>query len=316
MNHDEHSSPSYHRLLARQLKKARNNSGDVDVSKLLELVNASYGELEHNARMMERAMQHASDEMREQHEVIRKEKQRAEDANFAKNDYISSVSHELRTPMHAVLNYTMMGLKQEVVQQSEKLSKYLTNISVASKRVLDLLDNLLDLAQMESGKVEYQLAMNDVDESLTQALDDLSTLVKARNITVQIRRLTADNFVLCDAKMVRHVFQNILHNALRVTKEYGSVTITLEKTASDAGEPVMRCSVQDQGAGIAPEDLDKVFGKFYQNRLLDKEHRGTGISLAICKEIIAKHHGTIWAELNVDGGANFIFELPLRVSTH
>lgn len=306
MNPDH--SPSFHRLLQRQIKKVKRDDGSLDLDTLLGLVHTTYSELEHNSKTMERAMQLMSEEMRAHHEAIRQEKNRAEHANSAKSEFISVVSHELRTPMHSIMSYTMMGLKQEVVQQSEKLSKYLTNINIASKRILDLLDNLLDLSKMESGKIEYDLSMNNMDEIVHKSLADLDAYIKARNIHINYSTLGEEFFAWCDSRMIRQVLHILIHNACKFSSEHEAVTIAITQDANR-----FTCSITDNGVGFPQEDSEKVFEKFYDNPRISKDQKGTGISLSICKEVLHAHQGTIEAHRNdATGNTTIIFSLPLK----
>lgn len=308
MSLDEENSPSFHRLLDRQLRKTRKSDGSVDVEALLKMVNVAYGELEHNSRTMERAMQLMSEEMRAHHETIRQEKIKAESANEAKTEFVSTVSHELRTPMHSIINYTVMGLKQEAVQQSDKLTKYLTNINIASKRMLDLLDNLLDISKIESGNVDFEIASGDLREIVTHAIEAFDSMLKARNITLHVEHVGSHFFVMCDHKKILTVLHHMFANALRASKDFSVIRVTLQPSED---EKSLVCHVVDQGVGFPEEDLSRAFEKFYRNPRMHKDVSGTGLGMSLCKEIILGHRGEIAAHSLAEEGAKITFTLPL-----
>ncbi|CAL4869666.1 Adaptive-response sensory-kinase SasA (plasmid) [Asticcacaulis sp. MM231] len=241
-----------------------------------------------------------------QEDHLRQAKIEAEASVQAKSEFLSNMSHELRTPMHAILNYAMMGLKRVTpdTAQGEKLSKYLGNIQIAGNRLLGLLNNLLDLAKMEFGKMTFSLDVNDLKTVIEHTRMELDSLLRAKHVQVDIRYMTPDTQALFDVQRLIQVMVNLFSNAIKFTPENS----VLRLVVNDSEQGLM-CTLTDEGQGIPPDELEHIFETFIQSSQTKSGAGGTGLGLSICKQIITAHGGRIWAE-NAAPGARFSFVIP------
>lgn len=250
--------------------------------------------------------------LREQKE-LREAKEAAELSTRMQSEFLSNISHELRTPLHAIINYAALGLKSLPSPVSEKLEKYLNNISHAASRLSSLLNNLLDLAKMEAKKMNFHFQKNNMKQVLEQVFNELDSLIIQKNLTWEIRYLGPENFVFDKDKIIQ-VLINLLSNAIKFSPASSFLLVTVEETPDPTLGPGLKCSIEDQGKGIPVNEIEFIFEKFTQSSHTKTGAGGTGLGLAICKDIISYHKGKIWAENRVQGGAAFIFFIPFSLS--
>jgi signal transduction histidine kinase/ligand-binding sensor domain-containing protein len=245
------------------------------------------------------------------------------EANEAKSAFLSTVSHELRTPLTSVVGFAKIIKKRleekifpEVETSDSKTRKAMAQVAenldvvvFEGERLTGLINDVLDLAKIEAGKIEWRMdrvSMEDVIEraaASTAALFEAKKLRFNRELTGKLPEITGDHDRLIQ------VVINLISNAVKFT-EAGSVTCRAEALN---GEIVV--SVIDTGTGIAPEDQIKVFEKFKQvGDTLSNRPKGTGLGLPICKEIIEHHGGRIWVESEIGKGSTFSFALPISTS--
>lgn len=240
--------------------------------------------------------------------VIQKEK--AEKLSLAKSEFLSNMSHELRTPMHAILNYASMGLKNIGKDKPEKLEKYIGNIQMAGNRLLGLLNNLLDLAKMDSGKMDFTIEDDDFNDVLEYAKMEIESLLKEKNITISTEIINADAKANFDKLRMIQVIINLFSNAIKFSPTNGTIQVTLSEYLSFDDKSYLLCKIADMGHGIPAAELESIFDKFIQSSKTKTGAGGTGLGLSICKEIIVAHGGEVWAENGENGGAVFSFLIP------
>jgi signal transduction histidine kinase len=272
-------------------------------------------------------------------------KQRAENANIAKTDFLSNISHELRTPMHAILNYTDMGLRHLHNDSPEKLQKYFTNIQTAGERLLILINDLLDLSKLETQKVILDMQPLYPMDIVQNAITEMEGLLRSKNLDCSSLHLniplphedfpptlaptTRTTFerkhctplmsnehkdtikINADRARLVQVLVNILGNAVRHSPEQATITLSATKD-----NEWWQLSISNTGNTIPENELESIFDKFSQSSKTKSGAGGTGLGLAICREIIHAHHGIIWAENNPDGnGVTFYIALPIATTT-
>ena len=248
-------------------------------------------------------------------------KDAAEFANRAKSNFLANMSHELRTPMHAILSFSKFGISKYKDVDREKLKSYFDNINQSGNRLLNLLNSLLDLAKLESGKDELNFSHSNINLMIQSIKNELEGLASEKDIKITYGHLSDQLLVDCDSDKISQVIRNLIGNALKFTPNGKSITLMIESSKMVAGKIAsdtnhyssVKIKVIDEGVGIPADELDSVFDKFIQSSKTDNGSGGTGLGLAICREIIEKHHGKIWAENNLGDGATFIFEIPLEV---
>jgi diguanylate cyclase (GGDEF)-like protein len=248
-----------------------------------------------------------------------------------KSDFVAVVSHELRTPLTSIKMFTsnlMDGVEGEVNDgQRETLARMLKNL----ERLQRLINDLLDLSKLEAGKMKIQLAPLTVTEALESLSDVFGPWAETKGVTLNVDAEEGLPTVWADSDRLDQVLANLLGNALKFTPDGGSITVKASRHMPDpteqigapgqrsplSGEGYLCVSVTDTGHGIPADDLGRVFDKFYQtDHSLTRKTGGTGLGLPICREIIAKHGGRIWAESEIGHGATFSFEVPIDARTH
>ncbi|AGW13923.1 hypothetical protein DGI_2163 [Megalodesulfovibrio gigas DSM 1382 = ATCC 19364] len=255
------------------------------------------------------------------HQQLAKAYDRLREVDKMKTDFLSTVSHELRTPLTSVLGFAeMVQLKLEEVifpkmdPEDKKAQRAINTVSrnVAiihkeSRRLTALINDVLDIAKMEAGKIEWKSLPLAVPEICRQAADATMALFARKHLQLRMEVQRDLPELLGDPDRLVQVVINLLSNAVKFT-DAGHVTL---RARLDKG--MIRVDVQDTGMGIRPEDKDKVFEKFKQvgDTLTDKP-TGTGLGLTICKQIVEHHGGAIWVESEPGQGATFSFTLPLE----
>lgn len=280
-----------------------------DESRKLVLAN---GNLQRRHRQL-RATSHALDAERTRLQQMNAElaaaKDLADKANQAKTSLLMNMSHEFRTPMHAILNYTRMSLKKLPESDPEKLKKFLTNIQIAGLRLLELLNALLDLARLESGKFELKSDRSDLVQVIRQSQAELGSLFENKQLDFRMDCSCRDPSGVFDKERLMQVFINLLSNAIKFSPKGGIIDVAVNDGVLPEHGPAFHCVVTDEGVGIPKEELETVFLKFEQSSKTAGAG-GSGLGLAICREIVHLHRGAIWAATAPSGGAAIHLLIP------
>jgi signal transduction histidine kinase len=233
--------------------------------------------------------------------------------NRIKSDFLATMSHELRTPLNSIIGFS------EVLAESEHLSdrqrRYASNIQISGRMLLGMINDILDLAKIESGKMEIKVE----DFSIRDVCEGLANLARPwaeqKNINLESRLDEAIPFLRQDAGKLRQILYNLLSNAIKFTPEGGRVTLR----AHAEGRFVV-LSVADTGIGIAEEDRDRIFEKFRQvtsadseGGVLTREHRGTGLGLSIVRELTRLIGGDVRLESQLGQGSTFTVRIPMQL---
>lgn len=232
----------------------------------------------------------------------------AEIANRMKDEFLATVSHELRTPLNAILGWTQM-LKNGIVSY-EQLPKAIETIERNSRSQAQLVEDLLDVTRIVSGKLRLNIKPAELATVVETAIETVRPAAEAREIEIEKHFDTLPTLVSGDAERLQQVVWNLLSNAIKFTPKGGRVSVLLERAESAA-----QITVKDTGKGIESEFLPYVFDRFRQaDGTTTRKHGGLGLGLAIVKHIVELHGGSIFAESEGIGkGATFIVRLPLRV---
>jgi PAS domain S-box-containing protein len=227
-----------------------------------------------------------------------------------KSEFLATVSHELRTPLVAIEKSISLILNKEAGDVSETQTQFLSIAERNLKRLGLLINDLLDLSKLEARKMELKPETVILEKIISDSIESLNNWAKTKSIRIE-KVIPADiPEVNLDPNKIIQVLNNLIGNAIKFTPQGGSITVGLVLSKEDG---VIKVSVADTGMGIAKEDLPKVFDKFYQTQeRAPTDISGTGIGLAIVREIVELHGGKVWAESEKGQGARFIFTLPLR----
>jgi PAS domain S-box-containing protein len=236
---------------------------------------------------------------------LRHAKEDAERANAAKSEFLANMSHELRTPLHGILSFARFGRRRMAQASAEKLLQYFENIENCGDTLLRMVNQLLDLAKLESRSVVLDKKEYDPMEIVSDVAKELQALAEERRVTFELQPVGEPIVVSVDREKFGQLVRNILGNALKVSPPEG---VILVRVAQQGERVVIR--IEDQGPGVPAGELEKIFEKFVQSSRTSTGAGGTGLGLAICREIVAHHDGRIWAENVAPHGAAICFELP------
>ncbi|THB79301.1 MAG: PAS domain S-box protein [Desulfobulbaceae bacterium] len=244
-----------------------------------------------------------------QQEKLRKAKEDAEAADAAKSEFLANMSHELRTPLHAILSFSKHGIKKADRAHSEELKKFFNQISISANRLLPLIDSLLDLSQLESGKVAYSFAQNDMSAEILSCISEFSQLAEQRSLTIVFNPEEKHQFAVFDSAKIAQVLRNIIGNAIKFSQIGTAIEIDTRDDLIDKKD-YLTVSIKNSGSSIPDDELEKIFEKFIQSSVTKSGAGGSGLGLSISKRIVEDHQGRIWAESPDQSTTIFYFTLP------
>ncbi len=236
----------------------------------------------------------------------------AEKTNLAKSEFLANMSHELRTPLNSVIGFSEVLLDQMFGPINEKQQEYLQNILSSGRHLLALINDILDLSKVESGKMELELDAFSLRETLEASLMMLKEKAMKGGLNLHLELAPeADVTIVADQRKLKQILFNLLSNAVKFTPPGGSVTVQ----ASPATGNCIEITVADTGMGIKAEDIPKLFQAFTQlESPYTKAFEGTGLGLALIRRLTELHGGRVWVQSEYGTGSRFTFTLPLTPS--
>ena len=252
--------------------------------------------------------------LEERTEMLNNALDKAEKANLAKSDFLSRMSHDIRTPMNAIVGMTKIAFSH--IKDPEKMEDCLKKIELSSQHLLSLINDVLDMSKIESGKITPNIGPLLLPELIENVVTIMQPDIKAKKqqFSVRLQNVIHEN-IYCDALRLRQAFINILSNACKFTPVGGSIAMDIEECAAEeADRAVYTFTFVDTGIGINPEFVDKIFDAFsreYDSRMEQAE--GTGLGMAITKKVMDMLGGTVSVESQVGRGTTFTVVLPVRV---
>ncbi|MCB4791817.1 MAG: HAMP domain-containing protein [Elusimicrobia bacterium] len=219
-----------------------------------------------------------------------------------KDDFLHSITHDLRNPVTSIrgfLKFLIDGVGGEV---NEKQKKMLDTMNRATQRLIGLIDDILDIAKLEAGRMHLNLEKTDIYSVAQKMIEFLEPHAVRKSIKLSVNAPEGLEPVLADSRLLERVFGNLIGNALKFTPDNGQITVNI----TDEKDHIL-VVVTDTGEGIPPEYTSKIFDKFQQ--VAGQRRGGTGLGLTICKHIVEAHNGTIWAESKIGEGSKFCFTI-------
>jgi len=227
----------------------------------------------------------------------------------AKSDFISSVSHELRTPLTSVKGFSSLLVEEKFGKLPEEARKRLITIDENVNKLMNIVNTLLDIARIESGRMEIKIVPAEIVTLIHGVSELLMPQIQAKKITLSLYA-PKTLFVYMDKSLIERVFINLINNAIKYTPTAGSIVINLKQTEQRA-----LISIKDSGCGIKQADLGKIFDEFYRaDNPENAKLRGTGLGLSLVRRIIDTHKEKLWVESEIGKGTTFYF--TLRVAKH
>ena len=238
-----------------------------------------------------------------------------EAATKAKSEFIANMSHELRTPLNAIIGVSRVlleGIKGDINEQQRKS---LSNIEKSGKHLLDIVNDVLDIANLDSGKVTIETVSFDFYGLIENIFNSLSPLAEKKGLEFRIESPPGmPSQVIGDIQHLWMIITNITNNAIKFTPE-GHVSIKVESEEKTEKDVLLRVSVEDSGIGIPEKKIDHIFDKFTQvDSSLSRHYEGTGLGLALSKQLVELMGGTIGVSSKVGVGSTFWFTLRLPLS--
>lgn len=224
-----------------------------------------------------------------------------------RRDFIADISHELKTPIFATQGY-IHTLLDGAIEDKHVRMKFLKRAAKSLDSLDNLVQNLLTLNQMESGVLKFTFEEFDLQELLEEVIDELEHKASKKKITIQLEAEPGKNYrTLADAQKIYRVCQNLIFNAVKYNHESGEVNVLLKSQKNH-----LQVDIKDDGQGIPPEDLKRIFERFYRvEKSRNKKEGGTGLGLAIVKHILEGHKSKISVSSTIGKGSIFSFSLPL-----
>jgi PAS domain S-box-containing protein len=260
---------------------------------------------------------------RKRAEQLYKAKIAADASNKAKSEFLSTMSHELRTPLNHIMGFTELVLDQHFGPLNKVQEEYLTDVHQSSKHLLSLVNEILDLSKIESGRLELKLSQINLNQTLEQSLSIISDKALKQKIHMSTNMEKIPEFITADELRLKQILYNLLSNAVKFTPENGSISLNARAITEAAGKGSSQTDgfcreveirVKDTGIGIQKDDIGCIFEPFGQvENEQTRKHRGTGLGLTVTRKLVQMHGGRIWAESEGSGkGTTFCFRLPIH----
>jgi signal transduction histidine kinase len=238
-------------------------------------------------------------------------------ADKAKDEFVSMISHELKTPLVPMKLYCQMFIKQSFGSNlNEKQNKAIRIIERNLERLEILVTDILDCYKLDIGKITLSREDANIDMLIKNTITDLKSIIQDQQISLKLD-IKSTGTLFCDPKRIEQVLSNLLKNSFDfVPKDSGKITIRLEDYIDNENnitsqKKFVMFSIDDNGPGITPDEMNNLFKKFYQvDTSFRRKHGGTGLGLSICRGLIEAHDGKLWYDKNYDAGASFKFIIP------
>ena len=287
---------------------------DDEIGRLAESFNAMIAETARRGRELLQMNQLLESKVVARTSELQHAKERAEQASEAKTEFLRNMSHEFRTPLHAITGFAAYGEREAEAGDGTALRGYFGKILTATGRLTKLVDGVLQVSQIEQGRMTFRMQPADLAEVLADAAEEVRPLLESKRLWL-VRQWAGPLPLTCDRDKVYQVLINLLGNAAKFSPPERELHVRAA-TAACASRPSVVIEVRDQGPGIEESELQHIFEAFVQGARTKDGSGGTGLGLAISRHIIAGHAGTITARNNApEAGATFTVVLPADLPT-
>ena len=250
-------------------------------------------------------------ELEQKNRQLELRNQEVERANSLKSEFLASVSHELRSPLHTIIGFADLLGEEKNGKLNEKQKRFINNIHKDSEHLLAIINDLLDISKIEAGRLELHIEPLDIIPVAEEVLSNFRSQALQKGIALE-SYLRPGITIEADSLRFKQILYNLLSNAVKFTGPEGRVTLT-----SDVRDNMVQVAISDTGTGIAAEDLEAIFDKFYQSGSTTRGVReGTGLGLAISRNLVERMGGSIWVESVIGQGSRFVFTIPLLAAAH
>jgi PAS domain S-box-containing protein len=250
-------------------------------------------------------------EIQQKNRELEEKNLRVQEANRMKSEFLANMSHELRTPLNGIIGFTEFLIDEKPGPLNEKQREYLTDVLTSGKHLLQLINDVLDLAKIEAGKMELFPEAFSVRQATEEVCSIIGPMAKKKSIALLTDLSPDADDVTLDQQKFKQVLYNLLSNAVKFTDQDGEVRIVTE---SYDNREKLRVQVKDTGIGIRQEDFSRLFTEFHQlDSSLARRYEGTGLGLALTKKIIEYQQGSIGVESELGRGSTFTVLLPMNI---
>jgi signal transduction histidine kinase len=278
---------------------------------LITILAGQIGQSIENAQLFEkvfRSSQELEFKVADRTKQLASALQRVNDISKKKSEFISAVSHELRTPLTSIKGYAAILIAGKIGELPIAVKERLVKINSHSDNLVNLINNLLDIARIESGRQEIKFAVYKIKNIVDNVADLLAPQIATKGVTLQVQIAEQVEEIYVDATHAERVIINLLSNAIKFTPPNGTITVAVSPTL-DRGYAVF--SVSDTGIGIPASEIQKLFSEFFRvDNEINQNVKGTGLGLVLAKNIVQAHGGTMWVQSQVGVGTAFSFTLP------
>ena len=240
-----------------------------------------------------------AEEIKEKQKQLQRERDRAEAASEAKSQFLANMSHELRTPLNSVLGFSQMLSEGIYGKLTEPQERCIEHIRSSGSHLLQLIDDILDLAKVESGSLDVHMDAFSIADLLTNLEATAHSLLheKGIGISLQSKDVESDRLI-ADVQKMRQIFYNLIGNAGKFTESGGLITVELSELVLNViDRSYLEIRVRDNGQGVDPISCESIFHEFYQvDSSLSREKAGVGLGLALVRQLVALHQGCVWVE--------------------
>lgn len=276
---------------------------------LITILAHQLGQALENARLFEktwRAHQGLEKKVEERTRELSGALEEVKTASRRKTDFVSSVTHELRTPLTSIKGYAAILLSEKLGALPPQVKERLEKINRHSDELAQFVNDLLDISRLESGRASMKQEPQDIKRIIDEVGDLLSVILKEKQIEFSAHVAEDAKSVFADYGQIKRVFINLVNNAMKFTPAQGKITVSCHSAGGQ-----VQIDISDTGCGIPENALEKIFEEFYRvDNLINQQAKGTGLGLALVKNIVEAHKGKIWVKSGLEKGATFSFTLP------